>query len=154
MRKEKKLWLNTPVEDLKRKFLEDLQDKKRIQALQHLAEVRKFRQQSLLKVVADDYKNGFLDPEESQFLEYVVRKYSIDYLNWCHKTRGTKIEMAQMKARLARKTKQKSKRNVENTKIVQLPLFPELPTLEKQKSSFGLSMPLLKRPSFKRWLRA
>lgn len=153
MRKEKKLWLNTPIEDLKRKFLEDLQDKKKIQALQHLGEVRKFRQQSLLKVVADDYRCGFLDPEESQFLDYVLRKYSIDYLNWCHKTRGTKLEMAQMKARIGRKTKQKSKQNVENPKIVQLPLFPELP-LEKQKSSFGLSMPLLKKPSFKRWLRA
>lgn len=154
MKKEKQSWLNTPFSKLKEKFLEDLQDKKKIQALLHLSQARNYRQQNLVKLVAQDYKTGFLEPQEQVFLDYVLEKHQIDYLNWCHKTRGTKREMAEMKAKFEKKlVKRQAKKQIATpvqSKIVQLPLFPDL----EKKNFPEIPAVAIKRSVFRKFLRA
>lgn len=160
MKKEKPSWLSMQFEKLKEKFLEDLQDRKKIQALEHLAEVRNYRQKNLVKLVAEEYRTGFLEPEEQQFLDYVLSKYKIDYLNWCHKTRALKMEMAKIKGKYYKTLAKKKTREQQNGKIVQLPLFPEaasnpfVPGLEKKAGIPSLPLGAIKGATVKRWIRA
>lgn len=40
--------------------------------------------------------DGFLDDEEARFLEHMLRKYELNYLDWSHKTKWLKNQIRSM----------------------------------------------------------
>lgn len=116
MNKKRKSWLLSSVEQLKKLFSEDLQDHKKLQALENLNEVRRYKQYGLIRMVQESYRNGFLEKEEREFLDWTLSQHHIDYTLWSHRTRGLKAIMSEMKHSKPRTKPQ----------VVQLPLFPDL----------------------------
>lgn len=152
--KQKKTWLDQSQQTLQLMFFEDLQDKKKIQALQNLALAKRYRQINLVKIVAEDYKHGFLEMEERNFLDFVLKRHALDYLSWSHRTRWLKQEIASIRAKFRYKeaTKKKTQPNV-----VQLPLFPDIdkisnimPAVANRSGSFIPGS--AKRSSFRKWV--
>jgi hypothetical protein len=67
-------------------------------------------------MVQESYRNGFLEREEREFLDWTLTQHQIDYTLWSHRTRGLKAIMSEMKQSRPRSKPQ----------VVQLPLFPDL----------------------------
>lgn len=84
------------LSELKTRFEGFFQDRKKIKAIENFSEVGIFDEKSskLLYVVKDCIKNHFLDEVEAQFLNHVLEKHKVDYLDWSHKTKWLKKEMA------------------------------------------------------------
>lgn len=95
----------------------DFQDRKRLQALERLNDVRRYKQYGLVRLVQENYRQGFLEQEERDFLNWTLGQHGIDYTIWSHKTKGLKKIMAEMKTPKAQKPV-----------VVQLPLFPDMDT--------------------------
>lgn len=130
MSKEKKSWINTGINILKKMFDEDFQDHKRLMALENLNEVKRYKQYGLVRMVQESYRHGFLENEERAFLDWTLEQHQIDYTLWSHRTEGLKRVMREMKAQRPKVKPQ----------VVQLPLFPDL----EKKPIAGLPIAMLR----------
>lgn len=77
------------------------QNWKKIRALVNFSKtVENFNEWNALEFIISYFAKGFLDPEQEAFLDYILRKYKLDYTKWCYKTLWVKNQIA------ARKPKQ------------------------------------------------
>jgi len=78
------------IPELREKLNGFFQHRKKVSALDNYSSCAQF---SLIKRCLRD---AFLDEKESGFLDYMLVKYEIEYLDWAHKTRWLKAKMARM----------------------------------------------------------
>lgn len=81
------------IAELKVKFQHFYQHRKKITALDNHSSVVKFHHKSYLSLIKICMNEGFLGGEESQFLEFLLKKYEVSYLDWSHKTNWLKKQM-------------------------------------------------------------
>lgn len=92
----RKSYFHLGLAEFKEKFSNFFQHKKKVKALQHLNETKNFRHQNYLMLIKECLNDGFLENEEEQFLEFMLRKYEINYLEWCHKTKWLKEQIQEL----------------------------------------------------------
>jgi hypothetical protein len=78
------------------KFKNFLQQRKKVAALDHYQTAAPFKHRDYLTLIKRCMKREFLDEREAGFLDHLLDKYEIRYLDWAHKTRWLKQQMAQM----------------------------------------------------------
>lgn len=85
--------LFTDLKQLDDNFFCYFQHKKKVKALENYSSVAPFSHKSFLNLVKGCLKGSFLDPQESAFLDHLLTKYHLRYLDWFHKTEWLKREM-------------------------------------------------------------
>lgn len=88
-----KSFLFDKVPELKEKFRKCFQQRKKIAALENYSTSVKFPHKSYLLLVKECMKDGFLGQEESEFLDYMLNRYHLNYLDWAHRTKWLKQQM-------------------------------------------------------------
>ena len=81
------------VLELKEKFKSLFIQRKKIKALTNYAECGNFRHDNYLGLVKRCMDEGFLEQEEASFLDHMLKKYELKFLDWSHKTKWLKAEM-------------------------------------------------------------
>lgn len=89
-------YLFDKVEELKEKFNNFFSQRKKLKALENLSEVIPFKHNNYLKLIRNCMDEGFLDNKEADFLDHILDKYEVNFLDWAHKTKWLKGEMARM----------------------------------------------------------
>jgi len=84
------------VSELKDSFKKVFQHKKKIKALENYSSSAKFSHADFLPLLKKCMEYGFVGQEESAFLEFLLNKYQVKYLDWCHKTQWLKQKMEEM----------------------------------------------------------
>lgn len=84
------------VGELKNKFFNLFQHKKKIRALENYSEVAPFHHKKYLHMIESCIDDGFLEDKETEFLDHMLQKYEVNYLDWAHKTRWLKQTMEDM----------------------------------------------------------
>ena len=87
------------ITELKIKFAHFLQQRKKINALENYSSAVKFYHKNYLKLIKVCMDEGFLGEEEALFLEFIVKRYEINYLDWCHRTKWVKDRLRVKKAK-------------------------------------------------------
>lgn len=90
MRKE---LLFNKLSDLKEKFKSFFQHRKKVAALENFSVDSSFQHKNYLPLVKACMNEGFLGETESGFLDYMLNRYEINYLDWAHKTKWLKRQM-------------------------------------------------------------
>lgn len=83
------------IADLKDLFSAFFQHRKKITALENFSTTDHFPHRTYLTLIKKCVADGFLTGKESEFLEYMLSRYEIQYLDWCQKTGWVKKQMAQ-----------------------------------------------------------
>ena len=81
------------IPELKEKFQAFFQHRKKIAALENYSSSVKFHHKSYLLLVKECLKDGFLGDEEAAFLDHMLGRYEINYLDWAHKTKWLKEQI-------------------------------------------------------------
>lgn len=81
--------------ELKDRFKSFFQHKKKVAALENFSETDKFCHRTYLDLVKHCMNQGFLGDKESDFLDHMLNRYEINYLQWSHKTRWIKQQISQ-----------------------------------------------------------
>lgn len=119
------------LKEFRKRYPLSEQQHKKIKALLNFADtMKKFADWSPLHLIARYFQQGFLDQEMDDFLDYLLRKHSIDYQKWCYRTPWVKAQIAQ-------KQPKKRKKSVSATQL----LFP-LEDLENQRLNAWKHMPI------------
>lgn len=84
------------VGELKDKFFNLFQHKKKIKALENYSNVAPFHHKKYLRMIESCIDDGFLEDKETEFLDHMLQKYEVNYLDWAHKTRWLKKTMEDM----------------------------------------------------------
>lgn len=82
--------------DLKNRFSNFFQHRKKVTALENYSVSDKFHHKKYLVLVKQCMQDGFLEQEESEFLDHMLKKYEMNYLDWTHRTKWVKGKMAEM----------------------------------------------------------
>lgn len=86
-------YLLDKVGELKEKFKSFFQHRKKIAALENFSVTDRFSHRNYLMLVKTCMNEGFLGHQESDFLDYMLNRYELNYLDWSHKTKWLKSEM-------------------------------------------------------------
>lgn len=113
--------------ELKEKFKSFLFHKKKLQALNNYSQVTQFPHRKYLPMIKAAMDDGFLGEKECDFLGYLLQKYELNFLDWCHRTRWLKSEMR----RIAHNVK---------PKVVEQPLLFDLDKVAKTPVNIPLEM--------------
>lgn len=92
-------YLFEKVSELKEKFKSLFQHKKKIAALENYSLAAPFTHRNQLTLIKNCMNDGFLDDEEARFLEHMLKKYELNYLDWSHKTKWLKNQIRSMAAK-------------------------------------------------------
>lgn len=85
------------VEFLKSKFRNLLKHSKQVKSLENYSAVAEtFKHKDYLTLIKTCMGCSFLDEKDSEYLDHLVDKYRINFLDWAHKTPWLKKEMAMM----------------------------------------------------------
>lgn len=83
------------MKDFSNKYLSHEINKKKIAALANFSEtLEKFEDWAPLEIIVRYFNRGFLDKEVQDFLDYLLKKNSVDYLDWCIRTPWVKEMIA------------------------------------------------------------
>lgn len=87
------------LKNYKEKNPKHCQNWKKIRALVNFSKtIDDFEEWKALEFIVHFFHKGFLDDEEAKFLEHVLKKYNIDYTQWCTLTPWVKNQIAARKA--------------------------------------------------------
>jgi hypothetical protein len=82
------------VGELKDRFFGLFQQHKKLKALENYSEGEtRFGHRSYLTLVKKCMSDGFLGDEEAKFLDHMLCKYEVNYLDWHHRTKWVKSEI-------------------------------------------------------------
>lgn len=81
------------IEELKEKFCNFFQHRKKLKALENYSTVVPFHHKKYLYLIKNCMDDGFLEQKEAEFLDYMLTKYEVNYLDWSHRTKWLKGEM-------------------------------------------------------------
>lgn len=84
------------VSDLKELFLSFFTHRKKLKALENYSVVSGFQHRGYLKLIGKCIDDGFLGSEEAAFLDHMLQKYEINFLDWSHRTKWIKRQIAEM----------------------------------------------------------
>lgn len=70
--------------------------KKKLRALENFCFLGMFRHHKYLELVRGCMEEGFLQEKEEEFLDYMLTKYELNYLDWAHRTRWLNKEMVRV----------------------------------------------------------
>lgn len=85
--------------DLKKKFFSLFQQHKKVKALENYSEGdQRFPHKNYLTLVKKCLNDGFLGEQESGFLDHMLNKYEVNYLDWHHRTKWVKNAIEEKKA--------------------------------------------------------
>jgi hypothetical protein len=82
--------------ELKEKFRKFFSSKKKLKALMNYDAVVPMKHKTYLNLIKRCSDDGFLGEKEADFLSYMIDLYNIDYLDWSHKTKWLKGEIARL----------------------------------------------------------
>lgn len=82
-----KIWL------LKEKFMSLFQHQKKIRAIENFTAGDFFPHKSYLTLIKQCMSDGFLEEKEASFLDHMLTKYEIIYLDWAYKTKWVKQQI-------------------------------------------------------------
>jgi hypothetical protein len=92
------IYLFDKVAQFKEKFKSFFIHKKKLQALENYSECStSFKHKSYLPLMKKCLNDGFLGDKESDFLVYMIERYEVNFLDWCHRTPWLKRKMNNMK---------------------------------------------------------
>lgn len=123
-----KNYLFDKVQELKEKFNDLFKQKKKLKALEHYATTGSFKHAKYLPLVRQCMQGGFLEKPEADFLDHMLNKYELNYLEWSHKTKWLKGEIRKLAD--------------ENTLSHQQMNFPFL-DLDKKRDTYNVPVELL-----------
>lgn len=90
------MYLFDKVSEFTQKFKKSWCDRKKSQALDNYSSIAPFHHKGYLNLIKTCMNEGFLGDKESDFLDYMLDRYNVNFLDWSHRTRWLKKEMAQM----------------------------------------------------------
>lgn len=79
--------------EFKERFNNHYRQLKKFKALVNFSINPNFKHTSFLRLIEISLEEGFLDNEESTFLEHMINKYKVKYLVWSHKIPWVKNQM-------------------------------------------------------------
>lgn len=88
-----KNYISMKLEQFKDKFDIFNKHKKKVKALENVSSCTNFKHQNYLGLIKECLHEGFLEDQEEVFLDHMLKKYEVNYLDWCYKTRWLKNEM-------------------------------------------------------------
>ena len=83
---------------LKQKFMSLFQQEKKVKAIETFTEGAPFPHRNYLNLIKECLNDGFLEDKEAGFLDHMLTKYEINYLDWSHRTKWIKQQIASRKA--------------------------------------------------------
>lgn len=92
-------YLFDKVSELKDKFSQFFQHRKKVKALENYSEVGCFQHRNYLTLIKHCMNESFLEEQEVNFLDHMLKKYELNYLDWAHRTKWLKGQMAEMASR-------------------------------------------------------
>lgn len=99
----RKKYLNFKFEDFKSQFDQHTVHRKKVRALEHYMEAVSFAGSKYISFFLMLLRHGFLDEQESNFLDYQIRKVEICPYTWSHKIPWVKKEIRRIQFREAAK---------------------------------------------------
>lgn len=84
------------VSDLKEKFKKFFVIKKKVRALENFSECAPFEHREYLHLIQKCVNDGFPGEKEADFLDYMLERYEVNFLDWFHRTPWLKAKMATM----------------------------------------------------------
>jgi hypothetical protein len=121
------------IEFLKEKFSSLFQMQKKVKALERYSDVGDFYHRDYLGLIKNCMETDFLGDEENRFLDHMLKKYEINYLDWCHKTRWLKNEMQRV-------SKERKSKNIEKAMHAIKPIQTDLFDFSIRKDNFKIPM--------------
>lgn len=91
-----KSYLFDKVSELKDKFSKFFQHRKKLKALENYSEVGCFQHKNYLTLIKHCMTESFLEEKEADFLDHMLNKYELNYLDWAHRTKWLKSQMAEI----------------------------------------------------------
>ena len=91
-----KNYISETVQQLKEKFCQFFQDRKKVTALDNYSLVAPFKHRKFLELLKHCLREAFLVEQEERFLNHLLDSYEIKYLEWCHRTPWLKRKMHEM----------------------------------------------------------
>jgi len=99
----RKSYFKLKFNEFKDKFSSFFVHRKKVQALENYKEAVNFPGSKYIPILQEILKDGFLDHEEENFLNYQIKKAEICAYTWAHKTKWVKNEIIRMKFHTPRK---------------------------------------------------
>lgn len=81
------------ISELQSRFADFFQHRKKVKSLENYSFSASFVHKNYLFLVKNCLNDGFLDEIESKFLDHMLKKYELNYLDWSHKTKWLKSQM-------------------------------------------------------------
>lgn len=81
------------LSQLKSKFRRFWQIRKKVKALENYAIAPNFTHHAYIPLVKDCLEQGFVEEEESVFIDHILNKYGLNYLDWAYKTPWVKRQI-------------------------------------------------------------
>jgi len=94
-----KITIFDKITEFKEKIVNFFQHRKKVRALENYSSVAPFHHRKYLMLIKSCMKNSFLDLQEERFLDHMLSKYQIKYLDWTYQTKWLKKEMRQIAAK-------------------------------------------------------
>ncbi len=83
---------------LKEKFVSFFQSEKKVKAIENFTGGQYFPHKDYLTLIKRCMNDGFLEEKEAGFLDHMLSKYEINYLEWSHRTKWIKEQIEARKA--------------------------------------------------------
>jgi hypothetical protein len=90
-----KITIFDKVSLFKEKIFSFFQHRRKVTALENYSSCAPFQHRSHLSLLKKCLAQAFLDKEEATFLDHMLLKYQVNYLDWGFKTRWLRNEMSQ-----------------------------------------------------------
>lgn len=91
-------YLFEKVHELKEKITNLFLHRKKLKALENYSQIPNFKHINYLPLIKQCMLEGFLEEQEASFLDHMLNKYEINYLDWSHRTKWLKNEMVRLSA--------------------------------------------------------
>lgn len=91
-----KKYLSLKLDQFKQKFDSFWKHRQKLKALENVNSCTNFKHGNYLGLIKECLADGFLEDKEEAFLEHMLQKYEVNYLDWCYKTKWLKNQMQQL----------------------------------------------------------
>lgn len=138
LRRNMKKEILEKIVNFKEKFSRFFVHRKKLKALENYGEVAKFKNvhHEGFKLLKNFAESGFLEQKDEEYLDHLLDRYSIKFLDWSHKTAWLKEKMERMKLHQNQRNPSRPVKSfVKRPQYVQMSLFdlidkntsPEIP---------------------------
>jgi hypothetical protein len=115
-------YINLKYDEIREKFRVFCVHRKKIKALENFSEVKRFPGSKYISILKELIKDGFLEREEAEFLEYQLEKAECNFYIWNHKTKWVKSQI--LRAKTVRKPSMQLTLPLDGVKAIKVPAMP------------------------------